>query len=436
MKKVFIILIIILLPATLLRINVAPGVNIKFAEILLIPYFVFLVYCMLLAQEIKFCGIISIPIILFLCGLTISSLVTIDLKSTFVYNLTILIDIMIVIVIYNYITDSKSLIFIVNLFILSALVTCILGISSYLLPDNLFFEKLSIGSSYGRKVESYVGDPNRFASFINMALSISFARYLFGNKRLSKYFFIFSVIFLVGITLSGSRAAIIISYLTCVSQLLAYLILKGKENVVWITKIRRIILIIPIIMLLGFLLFRPHGSEFSIYDRFKSPNQSEGEIGFSNIRFEFWRQGIESFLRHPLTGTGPFTFELGKSTDIHGRDSSFSSHNLYVEILSTGGLVSFIPFIIILLFLLLSAERGIIRFYAGENSELLSISVGLFFGFLGFLIHAIVITLFNERYVWLFFALIVSIDYVKSHLNQDNFDRVPENFKERNRFDQ
>ena len=78
-------------------------------------------------------------------------------------------------------------------------------------------------------------------------------------------------------------------------------------------------------------------------------NRSEEDVQLDNNRFTIWRQGFEVFKRHPVFGCGPRNIYEGVQRYVAEPRSEIEAgglHNMYLELLATGGLAAFLPFMI------------------------------------------------------------------------------------------
>ncbi len=89
-----------------------------------------------------------------------------------------------------------------------------------------------------------------------------------------------------------------------------------------------------------------------------------------STRFDYWRAAIRIFRDHPLFGIGMDQFgnhfgryrDLNAAINIEGNLSTDSVHNIFLDILVSGGLFLFIPYVIIILLTIRQVVKSISRF--------------------------------------------------------------------------
>ena len=137
-----------------------------------------------------------------------------------------------------------------------------------------------------------------------------------------------------------------------------------------------------------------------------------------NNRVDYWKAALAMFKENMFTGVGidrygefyrqyavQFQFVQGQVTD--------NAHSLYLQILATGGLVTFIPFLTLLSFITLVALRNLLR---STGQEKLHLS-----GLLGIWIATLTLNLVTIDnlgvgiWLWILGGIIISKSHVENH---------------------
>lgn len=144
---------------------------------------------------------------------------------------------------------------------------------------------------------------------------------------------------------------------------------------------------------------------YSVVERFDSTNVEEDQRDESTeLRFVYWRVAWDSFVRHPVVGTGFHTFHH-REINPYGKDT----HNLYLRTLAEGGLAGAVMLLGLLLAILRTALRELRHAQAG------SLHYALALGLIGALMALVCSNLFGDRftyypmaaYFWAYVALVV-----------------------------
>lgn len=221
------------------------------------------------------------------------------------------------------------------------------GIISILSLTGILQNQMSINK--GRLI-LFGENPN--STSIRMALSALFFCYIiivnplnFSKLRLFLFLFIFTLLMVV--IQSGSRGSLIIFSLGFVIIFLFSEIKLYQKIVVLSIFSIAAAYILKIIISIG---------DFAIFDRMSGFFDS-GSIGG---RKEIWIDALKIFIEHPIIGVG----EEGYVIEMLSRNNYFlDTHNLFVYILVTSGIVGFLFFISFLFLILSKAWKS---YRAGE----------------------------------------------------------------------
>jgi len=101
-------------------------------------------------------------------------------------------------------------------------------------------------------------------------------------------------------------------------------------------------------------------------------------------RFDYWQAALSMFKEHPIFGVGIDRFgeyyrEYAVQVQVVQGQTTDNAHSIYMQLLATGGLALFIPYIVLIGYITYSGLRALIR---AEGAEKLRISgiFGIWFG--------------------------------------------------------
>ncbi len=252
---------------------------------------------------------------------------------------------------------------------------------------------ITVNNNGSLRLTGGIGDPNQFAAFILVLLPLSFYRAI-GSSGIRKIFYWGCVIcFLTLLIFSESRGGFL-GFLGA-SAILAYY--YGS---------RRVRQLLIFIIITGIILVFIVPNEF--WDRVSTIRHPETEKGESiSTRVDNYRAALEIFLDYPLAGVGLYNFSL-ISRD-YGASGGYVVHNTYLEVLTGGGLLSFIPFSLILINCWIKLRLK--EKYMNTNRDLL---ICLKASFVSVLITSFFLSADHDKILWFLFALISSAFYIST----------------------
>ena len=228
-------------------------------------------------------------------------------------------------------------------FILSYFLLILDGYIQFFTLKNIFGWEI-----IGTRVSSFFKDELILGSYLSRLFPLAFALYIFLNDR--KYEAPIIIIFIlieVLIFLSGERAAFL--YLN-MSAFFMILLSKGFG------KIRFLILVFSIIIVtLITVFFNPQYKE-RILDKTIMQITANGKINIFSIEHEnHYKSALLMFKDNPILGKGPKMFR--KHCDqieykISSESCTTHPHNTYIQLLSEGGIFSFLQILSLFLFLI------------------------------------------------------------------------------------
>ncbi|MDI9240376.1 O-antigen ligase family protein [Lysobacter sp. LF1] len=230
---------------------------------------------------------------------------------------------------------------------------------------------------------------NEFAAFCVTVAVVLFAMLL--ACRLSRFW---------RLMLIGGIACMVLGVLYAYSRTAYISLILGLVTVVLVWR-GRLKLILPLMLAVIVL---PAVLPKSVVERFDSTTVEEGKRDESTeLRIEYWKIAWSNFLRNPIVGTGYHTFHH-REINPYGRDT----HNLYIRMLSEGGILGAIVLVGILLSVLRTAMRQVAHSRSGTWAYALAL------GLMGAWVSMIISNLFGDRftyypvvaYFWAYVALV------------------------------
>ncbi|MBD3376190.1 hypothetical protein GF406_14230 [candidate division KSB1 bacterium] len=247
-----------------------------------------------------------------------------------------------------------------------------------------------------------IGDPNRYAQLLLFILPLAFFR-IWDEKKLKIFALLMFGLVFSGILLTYSRGA----FLTLVLMILIMVVLR------YIRPIQ--LLFLGIVFFLIILAVSP--------DYFNRMDSLRGIKGLFSEQVDVQPDAVTRgrltemlaafyvFLDYPVVGVGPghFTpyYSLDYMTGPHALrqiSSQRRAHTLYFEIMAETGIIGFLIFMSILVFILIKLVQ--LRLYwIPRNSEYANIITALFLGVISYMGTAIFLHFSYQRFYWLFLAL-------------------------------
>ena len=219
--------------------------------------------------------------------------------------------------------------------------------------------------------------------------------YFFSERFFKHRHLIFAAgsVFIVGVMLSGSRGALVGLIVAVVLIVVGALVRTGRAAA--LREVKRFSLLSILTVVLSFLMVGivlRSGSPPVILRKLAETFQLSEQVGsvqipfYSSGRFQIWSSTLEQFetFVDVLVGKGQSTVQIGSLV--------FYPHNLFLELLLIGGLVTVVPFVLFLVFLFRKMFDPV---YAGRfDFFVLAATTGVFSMFSGDLNYNIVFFFF------------------------------------------
>lgn len=256
----------------------------------------------------------------------------------------------------------------------------IIGLANHILGLNLPFYYPSTYSYRNiPRLSMFFANPGWFGQFLFFILFPSFYFFIKASKKMHKsvYFTIFFVV-LLSILLSLARAAFVSLLFVLVLLFLEYLFRSTRP-------LTALLIILLLFIPIAFFMYHNAGLVSSSYD---------------NPRTHLFDFALRIFISNPVTGSGPGSYGIEASRLITHETPAVvryfhgTAHNTYLHILAEGGLMLFIPFMIMIFLILLRKACGPIA-----NAVKLSIICLLIYGLFQYLFYITIVAVFFFIYL-------------------------------------
>lgn len=264
--------------------------------------------------------------------------------------------------------SKKSTRFLLFAGIIAVSIAALFGIFQFTqgvsVPPNWLDKDTEVG--IGTRAFSFLGSPNAFAGYCILFAPIALS-YIFKDKLKLSYKTLFIILFLTiigGIMSTLTRAA----WIAFIPALILFGILIKKTKIV-----------IPIVLLIIAITFSIAPLRQRFVNLFSEQYQEKSEIGGRSYR---WNLAMTIFAENPVLGRGPGSYG-GATAYRYQEFSGLYVDNYYLEILSNYGFLGLLVFIWLILEI---TKIFTVSIKNSKESDKILI-IGIFCGFIGFLIH-------------------------------------------------
>lgn len=213
--------------------------------------------------------------------------------------------------------------------------------------------------AYNQRPISTFSNPNFLAGYL--VLTLPYILCLPRKKKFQKiFFYFFLVINIIAILVTESRSA----FLALTVQILLYLFFTHRLN----KKTTTVVIAFSILILSFISYIRPS----SLFDN----------------RHTIWKKGIEAFSKRPFLGWGTNNFDTAfrfvlKPEDLHEKNMVVDqAHNIFIENLTTGGIITFTA---LSLFLFLALKTSLRQL---PHQKTYPLSFSIFLSLIGYIIYS------------------------------------------------
>ncbi|MEJ2648323.1 MAG: O-antigen ligase family protein [Sedimentisphaerales bacterium] len=200
-----------------------------------------------------------------------------------------------------------------------------------LILSTLFFQFLGVTTHPSRqRISAGVGDPNGYAALLDVLIPLAIYRALNVSGIRRVLYLAIIIALTVLLMLTGSRGG----YLGFVAAACVLLYHYGTRRILAVTVLT--------VCIAGTVYF---AAPDLFWQRADSITVSQKRDSSIDLRLGHYRAALLMFLDHPLTGVGIGNFRLNNLK--YGDVRSQVVHDTYLEVLTGGGLLSLIPFLMI-----------------------------------------------------------------------------------------
>jgi len=252
---------------------------------------------------------------------------------------------------------------------------------------------LSVRQDMSSRVSSGIGDPNAFASYILVLIPLTLYRALHTSGILRITYWACVISFIILLAYSGSRGGIL-GFIGSVG-VLVYYYGRGRP--------RQILLFVVILIFISYY-FVPDEYWMRASSILHPETDQDRSI---STRIDNYSASLRMFFDYPVAGVGLNNFQFNAGD--YGLRKSLVVHNTFLEILSGGGLLSFIPFSLILINCWQKLKLK--RKYEKTMCDLI---ICLKASFVSILITSSFISGDHKKILWFLLALIASVYYISN----------------------
>ena len=250
-----------------------------------------------------------------------------------------------------------------------------------------------------RRMQGTSFDPNYFAIAIISLLPLSFYAGLGEKNKIFKiFYFVFSVLLMVGLVLTQSRGGLL-----GMAVILFLAIFRSRNKVT-------AIVVVAIVATLA-VSFMPQ----SVWDRFaktKIEDVHDGTVESTVRRYYLAKAAWEMFLDHPVFGMGPGNYYY--NCRLYYPIPAGRAHTMYLEIMAEMGAVGILLFLGVLLSAFKAMGRTIKR-----HDQFSGYARGIWLGLSGFMVSAFFLHAQQEKTLWLIVFLALAVDRLSQSLSPE-----------------
>jgi O-antigen ligase len=248
------------------------------------------------------------------------------------------------------------------------------------------------------RVSGGIGDSNQYAMYILLLLPLALYRAMVSSGASKGLYVAYAFILFFMLIYTGSRGGVLGFFGASVIFIHYYGIGRLKSIL--------LSLIVVTVILFSFV---PKG----YWERVATITAPQGVDSSKDVRTDNYRIALKMFIDNPISGVGLDNFKF-RSIDYGIQRGGYVVHNTYLEILTGGGLLCFIPFVLILM----NTWRKI-KIKSNYEKNTRDLMVCLKASFVSLLITTFFISEDHSKIYWFFIALTSSVFYIANHNKYD-----------------
>lgn len=260
----------------------------------------------------------------------------------------------------------------------------------------------SADESFGTwRMSSGTWDPNEFGAFILVLLPLGLYRAMYSFGLSKVFFYVLILAFMIFLIFTGSRGGML-GFIGMTAILVFHYGHRRSKQVFFFIFMSAIVLYF----------FASEEFWYRAATILNPEREAETQSSSISIRWALYHAAWQMFLDHPFIGVGIYNFKYDASN--YGLQGGLVVHNTYLELLSGGGLLTFIPFALILI-----DRFRKLRLNRNYDNKLQDLIICLKASLVSFLITAMFYSSDHEKIFWFLLALISSAYYLASNKERE-----------------
>lgn len=235
-----------------------------------------------------------------------------------------------------------------------------------------------------------IGDSNEYASYILVLLPLAVYKVMNTGGLVRILYSAIGCILFVIVIYTGSRGGLL-GFVGAFSVFIQHYAIK---------KLKYVIMLL-LLLAVSIYVFLPEG----YLERAATITTHEKKEDSRDARLEQYKVAIKMFLIRPVAGFGLDNYQFVSTN--YGASRAMVVHNTYLEILVGGGLLSFIPFLLILI-----NSWKKLKIQNEYEKNIRDLMVCLKASFVSILITSFFLTAGHKKILWFLLALISSVYYI------------------------
>jgi len=300
-------------------------------------------------------------------------------------------------IVYNFLTTTKQLKNFVEIMCFTGVV--VLMIYGFLQYFGAFNDNFSWSQNPQDRVFGTFGHSDHFGAFLGMCIALSFGFIPFIKNKISQLLLSFCVVgTFILLLLTGSRAALV-STLISLIVVVGILGMRNQNFKNFFHKFWKALVVLLVLVVGIVAVFQEPISKLPVIQRFAQGAQSVQD-GYPPDRISWWYSSFEMFKARPLLGFGLATFpdiynqyrrqdyKVPGPGNIQYQITPESSHDDYIDILVTEGLVGLIIYAALLFIVFATIDKKV--FKKEKPDDEFYLTLGIKGALMVYLIQAIV----------------------------------------------
>lgn len=252
----------------------------------------------------------------------------------------------------------------------------------------------SVRGDESSRISGGIGDPNEFASYILVLLPLAYYHASSSIGLLRVFYWLILTNCSILLLYTNSRGGMI-GLLGIIFVMIYYYGYKRFKQIILFLLVFALILMV----------LTPNNFWFRMSTIVQPEKEKEIHSEAISARINNYSAALKLFIEYPLFGVGLYNFQFYNLN--YGAIKSTVAHNTYLEILTGGGLASFIPFLLILLD---CWQKLKIR--NAYHKNITNFLICLKASFVSILLTSFFISADHKKILWFLLAFVSSVYYI------------------------